>query len=241
MTQLTLTEARMFLKFMESKKNSRRSIARKIAAYKSYWKYIQRTTTNDDDNPWDYISSPRLEKKLPRFLGSDETARFLDSVPEAREKAIFELMYASGLRISEIVGLNLGDIDWGSSEIRVLGKGNKERIVLMGNHAKQAIQDYVQEHRKKAKGKAVFLNTRGGRLTARSIQRTLKAYKMTPHLFRHSFATHLLNGGADLRVVQELLGHSSLSTTQIYTHVTTDRLQKVYDRTHPLANAQQEN
>ncbi|MFA5929064.1 MAG: tyrosine-type recombinase/integrase, partial [Candidatus Margulisiibacteriota bacterium] len=187
-----------------------------------------------DANPWEYISTPKLDKKLPHFMSNVEAARFLDNTAALRERAIFELLYASGLRISEVISVNLGDIDWGSGEIRVTGKGSKERIVLIGAPAKTALKKYIQEDRVQKNNKALFLNKRGGRLTTRSIQRILQKQHITPHQFRHTFATHLLNGGADLKVVQELLGHSSLSTTQIYTHVTKGRLQQVYDKAHPL-------
>ncbi|MFC1477854.1 site-specific tyrosine recombinase/integron integrase [Candidatus Margulisiibacteriota bacterium] len=232
---VTVTEARLFLRHLEEKKYSRRSVARKVSACKSFWKFRQRFYNAGSTNPWEYISTPKLDKKLPKFMSSLEVSNLLDAMKDPRERAIFELLYASGLRIGEIVGLNLSDIDMNAGELRVTGKGNKERIVLIGTPAKQALSIYISDHRKKAKSKAVFLNNRGGRLTARSIQRTLQKMGINPHQFRHTFATHLLDGGADLRVVQELLGHSSLSTTQIYTHVTKDRLQKVYDQAHPLS------
>jgi len=231
---ITLAEARLFLRHLEEKGYSRRSTARKVSACKAFWKFRERfqdTTTN----PWELISTPKQEKKLPQFMSNTEVKTLLDNMNIPRERAIFELLYAAGLRISEVVSLNLSDIDWDNGEIRVLGKGNKERIVLMGGPAKQALREYIRQHRQQTPGKAIFLNKRGGRLTARSIQRILQQLGITPHQFRHSFATHLLNGGADLRVVQELLGHSSLSTTQIYTHVTKDRLQKVYEQAHPLS------
>jgi site-specific recombinase XerD len=234
-TVLTLTEARQFLRQLEIEKYAKRSMARKIAAYKTFWKYLQRFE-HGTENPWALITSPKLAKKLPKFMGGPEIARFLESMSLVRERALFELMYASGLRISEVVGLNLTDIDAKSGEIRVMGKGQKERIVLIGKPALAALKTYLDTNRPASASKAVFLNKRGGRLTARSVQRILNDFRLTPHTFRHTFATHLLDGGADLRVVQELLGHSSLSTTQIYTHVTQERLRNAYEKAHPLSN-----
>ena len=234
---ITITEARKYLRFLEEKEFSRRSIARKISACKAFWRFLGRFSVDSakaQTNPWALLSTPKLEKKLPSFMSNTEVSSLLDSINPPRERAIFELLYAAGLRVSEVVGLNLSDIDWSNNELRVLGKGSKERIVLMGQPAHEALQAYIQKHRGTPKTKAVFLNKRGTRLTVRTIQRTLKVLGINPHQFRHTFATHLLNGGADLRIVQELLGHSSLSTTQIYTHITKDRLQEVYSKAHPL-------
>jgi len=232
-TEITLKKARLFMRFLESLGYSKRSIARKITCCKSFWSFCKKRNKTDN-NPWEFVSIPKFTKKLPDFLGEKKMDLFLEAINSPRERAIFELLYASGLRITELVNLNLSDIDMNNGEIRVFGKGYKERIVLMGKAAKKALAYYFKNDRKSAKTKAVFLNKKGSRLTARSIQRVLQKFKMTPHVFRHTFATQLLNNGADLRVVQELLGHSSLSTTQIYTHVSKERLKKVYEKTHPL-------
>lgn len=236
-SNITITEARQYLRHLEEKTFSRRSIARKISACKAFWRYLSRFSGESpgaQTNPWALLSTPKLEKKLPSFMSKTEVNGLLDSINLPREQAIFELLYAAGLRVSEVVGLNLTDIDWSINELRVLGKGSKERIVLMGGSAHKAVQTYIQAHRGNPKTKALFVNKRGTRLTVRTIQRNLKVLGIHPHAFRHTFATHLLNGGADLRIVQELLGHSSLSTTQIYTHITKDRLQEVYSKAHPL-------
>lgn len=158
-----------------------------------------------------------------------------------RDKAIMETLYSTGMRVSELVGINIADIDFHSGIVKVRGKGSKERILPVGNHALNAIQLYLEK--RKADNEALFLNKFHGRLTERSVARMIEKYmkkaamhlRVSPHTFRHSFATHLLDNGADLRAVQEFLGHSSLSTTQIYTHVTTERLKQVYDKTHPRA------
>lgn len=194
---------------------------------------------------------PKSPRRLPRFLEPAEVQALL-AAPDLgsplglRDRAIAEMLYAGGLRVSELVGIDRGDTDWGQGELRVLGKGGKERIVILGQPALEALSSYLREGRPRlAKGstRALFLNYRGGRLTARGVQtvldRVAKAAglmkRVTPHLLRHTFATHLLGGGADLRVVQELLGHADLSTTQVYTHVTQRQAREVYMRAHPLA------
>jgi integrase/recombinase XerC len=196
--------------------------------------------------------SPKLDKKLPNFLTQSEIDRLLNmpdlAKPEGlRDRALIELLYASGLRVSELWQLNLENIDQESREIRVVGKGSKERITLMGLPAVVALQNYLSRARpellKNRFNQAIFLNKQGQRLSMRGIQKMLKHHSLAagilkdvhPHILRHTFATHLLNGGADLRVVQELLGHADLSSTQIYTHVTQQQARKVYLATHPLA------
>jgi len=197
-------------------------------------------------------TSPKLDKRLPTFLTLEEIERLLKapdlSTPQGqRDRALLELLYASGLRVSEVVSLNLGQIDLDTGEIRVRGKGSKERITLMGKPAINALTTYLNQGRPKLLSKrgssALFLNRYGGRLTVRSVQKTLEKYakianvgkRVHPHMLRHTFATHLLDGGADLRVVQELLGHANLSSTQIYTHVTKSQARKVYLAAHPMA------
>ena len=227
------------------------SIARKLSAIRSFYRYLLReqiVTTS----PVATTSSPKLDKRLPSFLTPEETVRLLEapdlSTPQVqRDRALMELLYASGIRVSELVGLDMGQVNLDTNEIRVLGKGAKERMVLMGKPAAAALSLYLDQGRDKLLGKkqsrALFVNRNGGRLTERSVQRILGKYtrvagiskRVHPHTLRHTFATHLLDGGADLRVVQELLGHASLSSTQIYTHVTKSQAKKVYLSAHPLA------
>ncbi|AAW39973.1 tyrosine recombinase XerC [Dehalococcoides mccartyi] len=230
------------------------SIARKLSAVRSFYRYLMREGLIQK-NPTLNASSPRLDKRLPEFLTTAEVNKLLripdSSTPQGlRDKAFMELLYASGLRVSELVKLDIENLDLHSHQIRVWGKGSKERIVLMGLPAIQSIQTYLNLGRPLLKGKrntpALFLNPNGGRLSARSFQERLDKLAhqagiekhVHPHMLRHTFATHLLDGGADLRVVQELLGHSNLSTTQIYTHVTKSQARKVYMSSHPLAKPQ---
>lgn len=231
------------------------SIARKLSALRSFYSYLTQTNIITK-NPLLTISSPKLTKRLPAFLSTDEVNKLIMtpdiSTPLGmRDKAMLELLYASGLRVSEIAGLDIINVNLEEREIRVLGKGSKERITLMGKPAVNAIDCYLREGRPKLIGQrstdALFLNRYGRRLSKRSIQQTLSRYataagltkRVFPHMIRHSFATHLLDGGADLRVVQELLGHASLSTTQIYTHVTQTQARKVYLASHPRAKKQE--
>lgn len=229
---------------------ARTSIARKLSAVRSLYRYLQREELVSV-SPAATISSPKLDRKLPVFLSQEETVRLVEA-PDItkpaglRDRAFLELLYASGLRVSELTGLDVGQVDMDTREIRVWGKGAKERIVLIGEPAARALTIYLQQGRpqlNKRGGPAVFLNQDGGRLTVRSIQSLVQSYARSaginkdvhPHMVRHTFATHLLNGGADLRVVQELLGHASLSSTQIYTHVSKAQAKKVYLAAHPLA------
>ena len=227
------------------------SIARKLSAIRSFYRYLVREEIVSA-NPIEKISSPKLDKRLPSFLTLEEVERLLNapdlSTPLGqRDRALLELLYASGLRVSELVSLDLGQIDLDTNEIRVWGKGLKERMVLMGEPAAEALKNYLSQGRPKLlgekKSKALFLNRYGQRLPERSVQRLLEQYakksgigkRVHPHMLRHTFATHLLDGGADLRVVQELLGHARLSSTQIYTHVTKSQARKVYLAAHPMA------
>lgn len=239
---------RRFLAEMRSKSYAKRTIARKLASLRSFFKFLFREGYIKS-NPVTAISSPKLDKKLPKFLDVDKVTKVIlkpDTSTEqgARDRAILETLYSTGVRVSELVGLDSDDIDFISGVLKVLGKGSKERMIPIGDEALNAIRRYNDKKDKKKKAKdAVFLNSRGGRLTDRSVRRILDKYikscaieeKMSPHSMRHSFATHLLDRGADLRSVQELLGHMNLSTTQIYTHVTMDRLKNVYDKAHPRA------
>jgi len=227
------------------------SIARKLSAIRSFYRYLLREGMLST-NPLEKGSSPKLDKRLPLFLTIDEVKQLLEapdlSTPQGqRDRALMELLYASGLRLSELVSLNLEQIDFDTLEIRVRGKGAKERVVLMGEPAAKALHIYLSQGRPKLLGKkgtsALFLNRYGERLSERWVQITLEEYaeeagidkRVHPHLLRHTFATHLLDGGADLRVVQELLGHANLTSTQIYTHVTKSRAKKVYLSAHPMA------
>lgn len=243
---------RRYLAYLGAEGYARASIARKLTEARSFYKWM----LNEGlvlENPLHGVSTPKVEQRLPVFLSVDEVTALLNapdtSKPQGqRDRAIMELLYGSGLRVSELVNLNLGDIDRSQREVRVWGKGSKERIVVLGEPAVRAITTYLNDGRLKLlKGdravNALFLNRSGGRLSARSVQKTLdKCAKMaglekkiTPHVLRHTFATHLLDGGADLRTVQELLGHEHLSTTQIYTHVTQTRAREVYEAAHPRA------
>ncbi len=227
------------------------SIARKLSAIRSFYRYLLREGIIAT-SPVATTSSPKLDKRLPSFLTMEEMKRLLEapdlSTPQGqRDCALLELLYASGLRVSELVQLNLEQVNLVTNEIRVWGKGNKERVVLIGKPAAEALTTYLTQGRPELLGKkrsnALFLNRYGGRLPARRIQRILEDYarlagidkKVHPHLLRHTFATHLLDGGADLRVVQELLGHADLSSTQIYTHVTKSQAKKIYLSAHPMA------
>ena len=228
------------------------SIGRKLAALKGFFRYLL-TTKKIGKNPLLVIHLPKQEKPLPAFLSVDDVFQLLGAIKiknglDVRDRAVLEVFYSTGIRVSELVGLHWADIDFQLEIIRVVGKGSKERIVPIGEIALQALRDYSLEQRKRwkmvCKGEtAVFLNNRGGRITTRSVARIVEKHlkvaglqiKMGPHGLRHSFATHLLNGGADLRSIQELLGHASLSTTQRYTHLNLDQLTAVYDKAHPRA------
>lgn len=243
--------AREYLLALEDKRYSRRSIARKLSSARSFFRFLSREKLMEQ-NPFENLLTPKLPKKLPNFLYPEELKSLLDAMNlesplGRRDRAILEVIYGTGLRVAEIIRMNINDVDFDEGEIKVLGKGSKERIVLFGTHAKEALNNYINEGRPKLLSKkkmpAVFVNRRGGRLTPRSVERMIVNYakkaglkkKVTPHTLRHSFATHLLSGGADLRMVQELLGHVSLSTTQVYTHITKERLKEVYDSAHPRA------
>lgn len=233
------------------KKNKKSTMARKLSSIRVFFKYLTRLG-EAGSNPAAIVSMTKVEKHLPRFFSIDEVFRLVDSpgkgILEIRDKAILEMLYGLGLRVSELVGLQPDDLDFEMRFIRVLGKGRKERLVPMGKEAISAMKKYLEvrdillsksdpNHDKDA----LFLNYRGGRLSTRSISRIIKKYLIkaallqdaSPHTLRHTFATHLLEMGADLRIIQNLLGHASLSTTQKYTHVDVNHLMKVYDEAHP--------
>lgn len=240
---------RRFLAELRTKNYSKRTIARKLASLRSLFRFLFREGYIKK-NPITAISTPKLDKKLPVFLNTAKIDKLLSAPSDKdlsglRDRALLETLYSSGLRVSELVGLDIDDVDFISGVIKVLGKGSKERIVPIGEPALAAITKYMEKRgeEKVKDNKAVFLNTRETRITDRSVRRILDTHvkacsmaeKISPHSLRHSFATHLLDRGADLRSVQELLGHMNLSTTQIYTHVTMDRLKSVYDKAHPRA------
>ncbi|HRZ67399.1 MAG TPA: tyrosine recombinase XerC, partial [Candidatus Omnitrophota bacterium] len=231
---------------------SKVSIARKIASIRSFFKFLFREGIIKN-NPASSLSTPKRDKHLPKFLDEKEIVLLLESPGKEdeaglRDGAILETLYSTGIRVSELVGLNIDTVDQIGGVIKVYGKGKKERIVPIGDRALQAIRDYLKKRRASNTkdthaGKALFFNKNGGRLTDRSIRRIINKYitktsiqqKISPHTLRHSFATHMLDHGADLRSVQELLGHANLSTTQIYTHITTERLKSAYTKAHPRA------
>ncbi|MBM9520705.1 tyrosine recombinase XerC [Desulforhopalus vacuolatus] len=239
-------------------RNSSTSVSRKLSALRTFFRFARKRKLIDFD-PTQTVKSPKSAQYLPTFLTVDETFALLECPCKKdrfmlRDRALLELLYSSGMRVSELVSQNLEDLDFETEMVTVRGKGDKERIVPVGCPALEAVNSWLPQRqqlildRVKRGGtpeeKALFLNVRGGRLTSRSVERSVKSYGeragipqvVTPHALRHSFATHLLEMGADLRAVQELLGHSSLSTTQHYTHLTLDHLTEVYDKAHPLSN-----
>jgi integrase/recombinase XerC len=230
----------------------RASIARRVSELRSFYRYLTREGVLET-NPFTVASSPKVPKRLPEYLERAEVEALLmapdiSTSQGQRDRAIIEVLYASGLRVSELVGLNLSDLDLERGEVKVLGKGGKERICLLGEPARRALKQYIREGRRRLmKGDratdALFLNRFGGRLSVRSVDSIVSKYsriagltkRVTPHILRHTFATHLMDGGADLRVVQELLGHARLATTQIYTHVSKSRAREIYLKSHPRA------
>jgi len=230
------------------KRNSKTSISRKLAGIRTFFEFLIREGVIPT-NSAKLVPTPKSEKRLPAFLTVDEVFKLIDTpgtdgVLDFRDKAILELFYSSGLRVSELVGINLSDLDLTGSLVKVLGKGNRERIVPLGSRAVETIRRYMEKREElKPRGDFLFLNSRGSRLTVRSVAKIVKKYatisgipkNVSPHVLRHTFATHLLGGGADLRAIQEMLGHKSLSTTQRYTHTSIERIMEVYDKTHPRA------
>ncbi len=235
-----------------SKNTRKSSIGRKLAAIRSFFRFLLRRGSIGR-NPAELIATPKKEQKLPFHLDIDQ-ATILMEAPDndrkyaLRDRAMLELLYSSGLRVSELTGLNIGELDLAGGMVRVTGKGGKERIVPVGSRALEAITAYLDQRSDGTTGSALFLNSRGGRINRRSVARTVDAHvlriaafkRISPHTLRHTFATHMLEGGADLRAIQELLGHASLSTTQKYTHVSIDRLMEVYDKAHPKAHTKSE-
>ncbi len=249
---------RDFLSYLTRKGNAKSSIGRKLASIRSFFRFLYREA-RVSVNPARLVSTPKQGQYLPPSLSVEQVDDLL-AVPEAssdrglRDRAIYELLYASGLRVSELVQLNVQDLSLSERLVKVRGKGKKERLVPFGDQARAALTAYLavrgkllRRQRTSAEPAALFLNLRGSRLTARSVERNLQQYVQSanlpleahPHLLRHSFATHLLSAGADLRSIQELLGHANLSTTQKYTHVSVEELMKVYKKAHPRAKEEE--
>ncbi len=221
-----------------------------MASLRSFFKFLNQEAVLES-NPFEILRTPKQTKKLPHFLSINDIDTLLKTPDESeisglRDRAMLETLYSTGIRVSELVGLNEEDVDFYGEMVKVQGKGKKERLSPVGSYAIKALKKYINSKKKKkglGKNVPLFLNKYGDRLSSRSVARSLDKYlKLTginlatsPHTFRHSFATHMLDRGANLRAVQELLGHSNLSTTQIYTHVTTERLKNVYEKSHPRA------
>ena len=238
---------RAFLAELHRQRQTRASVARKLSSLRGFVRFLRREGLIEGD-PIALVTSPRREQKIPAHLSVDEMTRLLE-MPDAstplgrRDRAILELFYASGLRLSELVGLGLEDVNLGARIVRVMGKGAKERLVPFNGAAQQALRAWLKDRALLSQGDALYVNARGGRLTGRSVERLVARYVaacstrygISPHALRHSFATHLLENGADLRTIQELLGHVQLSTTQRYTHVNTAQLLAIYRQSHPRA------
>jgi integrase/recombinase XerC len=258
-TDVGALDTRVIRDYVYSLKNRNKSssVARKLSALRTFFRFLEREDVIRN-NPMGSISMPKQEQHIPVFLSVDEVFALLDEPGSrdsfaARDRAILELLYSTGMRVSELAACNLASLDFASEMVRVRGKGNRERIIPMGQQAIKTLRAYLGEREellrnrlqqgKKIDKEALFLNSRGTRLTARSVERLIAEYgqkagidkAVTPHVLRHSFATHLLEMGADMRSVQELLGHVSLSTTQKYTHLDMVHLMKVYDKAHPKA------
>ena len=249
---------RTYLAFLNEKQYSRATVARKLGTLRSFYKFlVKRSRVNS--SPLTAVRTPKQEKKLPRFLEYEQVKKLLETPPMdtwlgARDRAMLETLYSTGMRVSEIVGLNLDDVDFLGEIVHIRGKGKKERLAPISSSALQVIQHYMEYRNKRARSnpnfdaKVLFVNKHGRRLSTRSVRRKMDKYlkmagldpAISPHTLRHSFATHMLNNGADLRSVQELLGHQSLSTTQIYTHLTTGRLKEVYEKAHPREKEQKQ-
>jgi integrase/recombinase XerC len=248
---LTTDNVRAYMVILNDKQYSKSTTARKLATLRSFYKFLVKRG-HINNNPVTAVRTPKQDKKLPKFLEYDQVKKLLDTPPAdswlgARDRAIMETLYGTGVRVSELVALNLEDVDFLGEVLHVRGKGKKERITPIGSSALQSIQHYMEFRNRRAQSngnfdsKVLFVNKHGKRLSTRSVRRKMDKYlkmagldpSISPHTLRHSFATHMLNNGADLRSVQELLGHQSLSTTQIYTHLTTKRLKEVYNDAHP--------
>ena len=254
---VNFNKMRDYLHFIQKFNYKKTTISRKIASLRTFYKYLYREKKTES-NPALNITNPKRPKSLPKFLTPDEVEQILNGIkietPSGyRNRAILELLWATGMRVSELAGLNFGDLDLAQNEIRVFGKGAKERIILVTDRAKTYLERYINTARalipkgfpleEPNENSPVFINNTGYRLQTKTIRNVINEIvekinlpkHVTPHVFRHSFATHLIENGADLRVVQELLGHASISNTQIYTHISTQHLKDVYNETHPRA------
>jgi site-specific recombinase XerD len=248
---LTYRDLRAYAAALSERRLARATVARKLAAARGFHRHLV-SAGDADQNPAELLPTPRRETRLPRVLGPDEVAALLDRIPmrtplEVRDRALFEVTYSCGLRVEEIVGLDVVDVDHEAETVRVTGKGRKVRVVPIGEPAQRALRRYQERARPALASRpgepALFLSVRGRRLGQSDVRRRLGKWvreaalagRLSPHTLRHSFATHLLEGGADLRSIQELLGHSSVSTTQVYTRVEPSRLRSQYARAHPRA------
>jgi len=242
-------KVREYLSFLLDEGLGKSTLARRVSSLRCFFHYLQ-IKGYISSFPIPFLRSPKLEKKIPSFLEEDEVERLLNGIKGKgfsflRDKAFLELLYGTGMRIAELIGLNIKDVDFGAELIKVRGKRGKERLVPFGSFATEALNNYlgIREEKFGSLKEAIFLNKFGNRVSDRWKRKRLESYlkqtgilkPATPHTLRHSFATHLLNRGADLRSVQELLGHEKLSTTQIYTHITPKRLKQVYEKAHPRA------
>ena len=242
-------EIREYLKYLDKEKKSKSSISRELSALRNFYTFLLHNNIVDN-NPFKNIKNPKKDKKLPNFLQTDELQNIFDSIDMSntlgvRNRLIIELLYATGIRVSELTSLKLNDIDIHNKEIRITGKGNKERIVYFGDYAKKYLSLYINEARYELlngnTNNYLLINNKGSELTSRGVElivnevvkKAALKHNISPHVLRHTFATDMLNNGADLKSVQELLGHESLSTTQIYTHITNERLRSVYLHTFP--------
>jgi len=252
--QMDVLLLRGYVTYLHECQYARSTMARRLACLRSLFRYCCREGLTST-NPAKALRTPRSGRRLPHFLTTDQVVKLLEAppantAPGLRDRAILETLYSAGLRVSELAGLNVSDWDRDAGIVRVMGKGRKERVAPIGRFAARALEQWMQVRKPDTTAapthqKAIFLNKSGRRLTTRSVARMLEKYiaqtgldqVTTPHTLRHSFATHLLDNGADLRSVQELLGHKSLTTTQIYTHVSTERLRQTYDQAHPHARS----
>ncbi|MBQ9011757.1 MAG: tyrosine recombinase XerC [Bacilli bacterium] len=246
--QVSLKDIREYQKYLYDQKFSTASISRKISCLKSFYKYLQ-SEGKIKENPMTLISNPKKEKKLPNFLNYEDTEKLLNtpdlSTPEGQKEAlVMEMLYSTGLRVSELINIKIDDINYSERSILILGKGNKERYVYYGSKCENLLRLYTNEGRKKLKDSIyLFQNKHGRQINDRTIRKIIETNALkaglkmhvTPHTLRHTYATHMLNEGADLKSVGDLLGHENLSTTQIYTHISNERLRSVYLNAHPRA------
>ena len=246
--KLTNDDIRSYLKYLDNLKYSKNSISRNLSALRTYYKFLYEEKAIDT-NPFKNISNPKKEKKLPNFLNYEEINIIFDSIDTSdplglRNRCIIEILYDTGIRVSELVNIKIEDIDFSEKTISISGKGNKQRIVYCGDYLYDVLKEYLKNSRdylKKGNTDYLILNSRGNKITTRGIQlivdevvqKSSIKHKISPHVLRHTFATHMLNGGSDIKSIQQLLGHSSLSTTGVYTHITNDVLRSEYLKNHP--------